>query len=59
MEEIRRREDAENALQRARNLGFREAYVTNTSEYGYERRRVAEDSPSRDVHGMKELLKDL
>lgn len=54
-----RREDAENALQRARNLGFREAYVTNTSEYGYERKRVAEDSPSRDVHGMKELLKNL
>lgn len=51
-----RKADAEDALQRALDRGFKEAYITHTDEYGYERKQVAEN---REEAGLKELLKGL
>lgn len=54
-----RREQAELALEHARELGFRHAYITRSDEYRYDRKRVAQNRPLPREKELKELLKDL
>lgn len=53
------REQAEQVLEHAKELGFRNAYITRSDEYRYDRKRVAQNQPVRNEKELKELLKGL